>query len=81
MKKLQMIDLTPEILKEVKSFTNPQDVVAFFASKDYEVTEAGAQKILDYLKEQVHELEDDELGKISGGCGGDDDNSTISNHS
>ena len=73
MKKLKMNDLTPELLKEVTKLSTPQEIIAFFQTKDYEVSEKGAQKILDYLKEQKCELEDDELDKISGGCSDDSD--------
>ena len=70
MKKLKTNDLTPEILKEVMKFDTPQEVTAYFKEKDFYLSEKGAQKILDYLKEEVHELSDDELDKVSGGCSG-----------
>ena len=74
MKKLETKDLTPALLQEVMKMTTPAEVVAFFQTKDYEVSEAGAQKILDYLNHKMVELEDDDLDNVSGGgsygCGG-----------
>ena len=71
MKKLQMNDLTPELLQEVMKLSDPKDIVAFFQSKDFEVSEEGAQKILDTLKDQVLELDVDDLENVAGGgCGG-----------
>ena len=68
MKKLQMKDLTPAMLSEVKGLDTPEEVAAFFAARGYEVSEKGAQKILDYLRKQAYELDDSELDKVAGGC-------------
>ena len=70
MKKLQTSDLTPALLTEVKKFSEPQEVVAFFKEKDFEVSETAAKKILDYVKDETRELSADDLAKVSGGCGG-----------
>ena len=81
MKKLQMNDLTPELLQEVMKLSDPKDVVAFFQSKDYEVSEEGAQKILENLKDHALELNVDDLENVAGGgCGGENnsDPSTVS---
>ena len=70
MKKLQTSDLTPALLQEVLKLSAAKEVVAFFASKDLEVSEEGAQKILDHLKKEAVPLADDDLDKVTGGCGG-----------
>ena len=73
MKKLQTSDLTPALLQEVMKLSTAKEVVAFFRSKDLEVSEEGAQKLLDNLSRQAVELGDDDLDKVTGGCGGGDD--------
>ena len=35
MKKLELTDLTPELLKSVAAMTNAEDVIAFFAQKGF----------------------------------------------
>lgn len=72
MKKLQTSDLTPALLQEVMKLSTAKEVVAFFRSKDLEVSEEGAQKLLDNLRRQAVELGDDDLDKVTGGCGSDD---------
>ncbi len=69
MKKLQTSDLTPALLTEVMKLNDPKEVVAFFESKGFEVSEKAAQKILDHVKKAPTELSLDELSKVSGGCG------------
>ena len=71
MKKLKTSDLTPAMLMEVKKLSTASEVAAFFQEKDYELSEAGAQKILDYLNKEVVELGEEDLAKVAGGCGGD----------
>ena len=64
MKKLQTSDLTPALLQEVLKLSAAKEVVAFFASKDLEVSEEGAQKILDHLKKEAVPLADDDLDRL-----------------
>ena len=37
MKKLELTDLTPELLKSVAAMTNAEDVIAFFAQEGFSV--------------------------------------------
>ena len=78
MKKLKMSDLTPAVLKEVMKLDGVQEVIDFFAAREFEVSEKGAAKILEQLKGQNRELTDDELDKVAGGCGGGSDPHTYS---
>ena len=68
-KKLQIENLTPEILTEVKDLANEEEVVAYFAKKGYEVSPELGKRILDGVKAGNTELTEEELEKVSGGCG------------
>ena len=68
MRKLKMSDLTPSMLSEVKKLKTPQDVIDYFKDKHYDVSDLTAKKILDRVQDYEHELSDDELDKVAGGC-------------
>lgn len=78
MSKLQIENLTPEILAEVRNLADEKEVIAYFAEKGYEVSPELAKRILDGVKSGVTELTEDELDKVSGGCGSSGGNSTKS---
>ena len=71
MKKLQIKDLTPEILAEVSALENPEAVVDYFAAKDFEVSKEAAARLLEESKKDGVELSDESLKQVAGGfCGG-----------
>ena len=70
MKKLQMKDLTPEILVEVSKLENPEAVVAYFAAKDFEISKEAAARLYEESKKDNIELNSEELKQVAGGCGG-----------
>ena len=70
MTKLQVRDLTPEVLEEVAKLENAEAVKAYFAGKDIEVSDKIAGLIVEHVKEGKLELTDETLDAVSGGCGG-----------
>ena len=70
MAKLQMKDLTPELLAEMKDFENGEQVKDFLASRGLEVSDHGAEVIAEQLKEGEIDLSPEQLEAISGGCSG-----------
>lgn len=71
MAKLQMKDLTPEVLAEVEKLSEPKEVVDYFKAKDLEVSEQTAATILEQVHSDGERMSDEELGKVAGGkCGG-----------
>lgn len=81
MAKLQLKDLTPELLAEVRGCNNVDEAVKFFADKGFEVSPKVAERILEECKKENTELTDEELAAIAGGgpCGGG--NSSNGTHS
>lgn len=69
MTKLQVRDLTPEVLEEVAKLENAEAVKAYFAGKDIEVSDKIAGLIVEHAKEGKLELTDENLDAVSGGCG------------
>ena len=70
MKKLQIADLTPEILEEVRKLEDAKAVVEFFAEKGFDVSEKTAGIILEESKKDNAELSEEALANVTGGCGG-----------
>ena len=69
MAKLQLKDLTLELLNEMKESESAQEVKEFLADKGYEVSDRGAELIFEQLQEGEVELNDEQLKAIAGGCG------------
>jgi len=69
MAKLQVKDLTPELLAEMKDLKTAQEVKEFLAAKGFEVSDKGADIIATQLKEGETELTEEQLAAVSGGCG------------
>ncbi|MCR5491216.1 MAG: hypothetical protein K6F32_03705 [Bacilli bacterium] len=67
MRKLQIKDLTPEMLKEVSALETKEDVVAYFAAKDLEISLGGAEKLLEESKKEDLELDEETLANVAGG--------------
>ena len=71
MAKLQLKDLTPELLAEVRGCNNVDEAVKFFADKGFEVSPKVAERILEECQKEHAELTDEELASVAGGnCGG-----------
>ena len=68
MKKLQLKDLTPELLAEMKGLQTGKEVKDFMNSKDFEISESSANLIANQLKEGETELTEEQLAAVSGGC-------------
>ena len=69
MAKLQMSDLTPEILAEIEKMNDAKEVVAYFNAKGFELSEKGAALILEQIHADGAVLNEDALNKVAGGCG------------
>lgn len=69
MAKLQVKDLTPELLAEMKNLKSSQEVKAFLEGKGFEISEKGAEAIAKQLLEGEGELTEEQLAAVSGGCG------------
>ena len=70
MKKLQLKDLTPEILEEIAKMNVPSEVVEHFAKKDLEISEKAAETLLAEAKKGELKLDEESLKNVAGGCGG-----------
>ena len=70
MAKLQVKDLTPELLAEMKDLKTGKEVKDFLAAKGFEISDAGADIIAKQLAEGETELTEEQLAAVSGGCGG-----------
>ena len=70
MAKLQVKDLTPELLAEMKDLQSGKEVKEFLESKDFEISDKGADIIASQLKEGTSDLTDEQLAAVAGGCGG-----------
>lgn len=70
MAKLQVKDLTPELLAEMKNLKSGKEVKEFLAAKGFEISDGGADIIATQLAEGETELTEEQLAAISGGCGG-----------
>jgi hypothetical protein len=66
MKKLELTDLTPELLKSVAAMTNAEDVIAFFAQEGFSVGKKSAAGLLEQLA-KADSLTDEQLKEIAGG--------------
>lgn len=66
MKKLTLADLDPEMMKAMSEMKSTDEIIAFCKSKGYEVSEAGASRILEQF-EKVNELSLDDLDSVAGG--------------
>ena len=71
MAKLQIKDLTPELLAEMKDLQTGKEVKDFLAEKDFEISDRGAEMIAAQLVEGETDLTDEQLKTVYGGCGGD----------
>jgi len=71
MKKLQLKDLTPELLDEVSKLENPEAVIKYFEGKDFEISADAAKLLFDESKKGNVELSDETLASVAGGglCG------------
>ena len=69
MAKLQVKDLTPELLAEMKDLKSGKEVKEFLASKGFEISDKGAEIIANQLKEGETDLTEEQLAAVSGGCG------------
>lgn len=70
MAKLQVKDLTPELLAEMKDLRTGEEVKKFLASRGLEVSDKAAEAIASQLAEGETELTEEQLAAVSGGCGG-----------
>ena len=68
MAKLQMKDLTPELLSEMKELKTGEEVKEFLAGKDLEISDNGAQTIASHIAEGDAELSEEQLAAVAGGC-------------
>ena len=68
MARLQVKDLTPELLAEMKDLQSGKEVQDFLASRDLEVSENTAEIIASQLKEGETELTEEQLEAVYGGC-------------
>ena len=69
MAKLQVKDLTPELLAEMKDLKTGKEVKAFLEGKGFEISDKGADLIAQQLAEGDGELTEEQLAAVSGGCG------------
>ena len=71
MRKLTLSDLNPEMMKAMSSMKSADEIIAFCESKGFEISEEGANRILNQF-EKVHELSLDDLDVVAGGraCNG-----------
>ncbi len=69
MTRLQVKDLTPEMLAEVCKLNAADDVVKYFADKGFEVSPRIAERILEQSKKGGAELSEEALAEVAGGCG------------
>ena len=66
MKNLKMSDLTPEIMSDLMNLSSPEDVIAYFKTKDFEIGRGSANKILSQIK-KASAIGERELAAVSGG--------------
>lgn len=66
MKKLTLADLDPKMMEAMSGMTSTDEIIAFCASKELEISEEGARRILDQFK-TVNELSLDDLQGVAGG--------------
>ena len=69
MAKLQVKDLTPELLAEMKDLRTGKEVKDFLADRGLEVSDKAAEAIASQLAEGETELTEEQLAAVSGGCG------------
>jgi len=70
MAKMQVKDLTPELIAQMKGLQSGKEVKEFLNSKNLEISDSSAELIAAQLKEGEVELTDEQLQAVSGGCGG-----------
>jgi spore coat polysaccharide biosynthesis protein SpsF (cytidylyltransferase family) len=68
MRKLTLADLTPAMMKTLSEMKSTDEIVAFCASKGFEISEEGAARIMDQFN-KVIELAEDDLESVAGGWG------------
>ncbi|MBQ4255654.1 MAG: hypothetical protein II721_06690 [Bacilli bacterium] len=78
MAKLQIKDLTPEVLEEISKLENEQAIKDYFAAKGFDVSDNLAKTLKEHADKGGEELTEEELEKVSGGCGKDSKNGSIS---
>ena len=66
MKKLTLADLDPAMMEAMSGMASTDEVIAFCASKGFEISEEGAERILNQFK-TVNELSLDDLQGVAGG--------------
>lgn len=66
MKKLQLKDLTPDLMKEIVECGAPAGIVELLKGKDFEISEEGAEKILEQIS-KADSLSIEDLEKVAGG--------------
>lgn len=66
MKKLTLSDLNPKMMKAMSGMESTDEIIAFCESEGFEISEEGAQRILDQFK-TVNELSLDDLDNVAGG--------------
>ena len=70
MAKLQIKDLTPEVLEELSKLESEKAIQDYFATKGIEVSDNLARNIKEYIDKGAKELTEEELEKVAGGrCG------------
>ena len=66
MKKLTFKDLTPELLKELFPLATAAEIIEACKKKDLEISERGAEKLLEQFK-KANDLSKEDLKGIAGG--------------
>ena len=69
MARLQIKDITPELLEEMRDSESPEEIKEFLDGKGFEVSDRGAELIYEQLSEGEVELTDEQLKAVAGGCG------------
>jgi hypothetical protein len=73
MEKLTIKDMTPAFMKELSLMDSVEKIMEFCKEKGYEISAAGAEKLLDQFRKVLsigeNELSDDALDAVVGGFG------------
>ncbi len=70
MARLQIKDLTPELLEGMRESESVEEVKEYLDGKGFEISDRGAEMIYEQIREGEVELTQEQLKAVSGGCGG-----------
>ena len=66
MAKLQLKDITPDMIKQMAKLGSVDELIAFVNEKGFEISDKGAARLKEQI-EKAENLSEEELAKVAGG--------------